>query len=70
MEVVLEPERTTSRREGTSRFELAGSFAQVRGLEKADHAVSGEPRDGPQNTVHLEGKKAQQCLKLLESSRA
>ncbi len=70
MEVALEAGADDMRREDDA-FEVTASpdaFHTVRealeraGLRPGDASLSMEP----QNTVHLEGKKAQQCVKLLE----
>ncbi len=71
MDVVLEAGADDLRQEGDSFevFSTAAAFSAVRGaLESAGiHSTEAALVMEPQNVVHLEGKKAQQCIKLLES---
>ena len=71
MEIVLEAGADDLGRDGDN-FEIAcspGAFNGIReALEKASVAiVSSGVVMAPQNVVHLDGKKAHQCVKLLEA---
>jgi YebC/PmpR family DNA-binding regulatory protein len=71
MELVLEAGADDIRQEG-ERFEVSCSPEELPGLQQALEQASIELIESgiimePKNLVHLEGKKADQCLKLLNA---
>jgi YebC/PmpR family DNA-binding regulatory protein len=70
MEIVLEAGADDLRRDGES-FRITTSHDAFHAVQQALERAQVTPSESglimePQNTVELEGKKAQQCLKLLE----